>query len=241
MNKIPLISRFLKVTAVFALEKNKEFWEAEGPIRNNRLEFVLFGKKIYCINFMINVGDIYLYRDNSDFFKNIDEMIERGIIAPIKKDDRVFEPGCNVGGILRQIQLRYKCEVYGLDISANAIEIAKESIFNNNSRAHLCVGDVLSYDFAQFEDNYFSHVFCVSHLAHIRKGTDKDHYLEELKRIAQNVVLLEKITTNIPENKKIFYEDYSIRYGFALYKKWKKHKNSNPNYVGLYYYPVVKK
>ena len=70
----------------------------------------------------------------------------RNQIAPTT----VCNVGCGAGGVLRQLQktLANDCELYGYDVSPQAIELA---MCRANERLHFCVGNFCGVDGAWFD------------------------------------------------------------------------------------------
>jgi ubiquinone/menaquinone biosynthesis C-methylase UbiE len=161
-------------------------------------------------------------------------MMRLGIIPAVRKESRVFEPGCNVGAILKQMHERYGCQVFGLDISEESITFARE-IFKSVPGAAFTAGDVLSTEFfGRLPDDYFTLSYSVSHLIHVPNGEAKDRYVSELKRISRCVVLNERIRgSKEPASPGKNFQDYEKEYGFRLFRQIRK-RNKYP--AGVFYF-----
>ena len=122
------------------------------------------------------------------------ELQNLGVVPPLGKESNIFEPGCNVGKNLFQIQEEYGCRVTGLDISQKAIQIAKNKIWKNRRNYQFFVDNALTTDlFAQFEDNFFDLTLTRWHLIHIPLSDAKRKYVENLKRISKCLVIFEPV------------------------------------------------
>ena len=176
--------------------------------------------RLWSYRYKTSLGAIYLERANQAFLTALQDMIDSGCIDPITPHDRVFESGCNVGAVLRQIRDRYGCAVSGLDISENAIKFMRESVFSPDEGAECFTGDVRNTAFFErFVDNTFSHTFCVAHLVHVPNGPDKTRTIEELKRISRNVVLFERIhSASDASINRLHYTDYVRDHGFTEFR-----------------------
>jgi len=195
-------------------------------------------KELFTFAYRRSLGEIYLQRDTSAYFAVIEAMQQERCIPPIGDSSRIFEPGCNVGAILREFQRRYDCLVVGLDISSDAIGFAREKVFKGNKRAEFYVGDVQDPGvLSMYPDNHFSHVFSVAHLVHVPNGPKKRAYIETLKRVGRCVVLYERIANEgDPMSTKRHMEDYETEYGFKLFRKIEKKHSKYPKFTGVFYH-----
>lgn len=112
----------------------------------------------------------------------------------------VFEFGCGVGknlNLLGQMS-QYSTTVEGIDISPEAVKIARESFLNVNLGTEEQLKEVKNHDVA----------FTCSVLDHIR---DIDSVIIELKRIASKAVILLE-TNDVPA--KFYYPHDYEGYGF---------------------------
>lgn len=236
INRVPLLNKLIRVANLTGLTKGDAYWREERWTKQvHRLGIAFAGKTILSLPFKIEVGDVYLQRTNDVFFNLLYEMIQQKKISEITAESKVFEPGCNVGGVLRRLHRETNCAVVGLDISAAAIEMARSKVFANNPKATFTTGDVLDLSFyRQFRDNHFTHAFCVSHLVHVRNCAEKTAYIEELKRIARNVILYELVDPKGSGAGMQNFEDYEKKYGFELFRRFKKGKGVQE--IGVYYY-----
>lgn len=241
VRRLPLINRIFW-SAHRPINKNQVFWENSLDATLER-ELVLLmkwprKKVLWSWRYTLPLGYIYLSRDNGALFSALDRMIAEGLIPPIDSGSHVFEPGCNVGAVLREAASRYGCRVTGMDISSQAIEYARNKTFAEDQEAEFFEGDVREWAFfRRFPDNHFSHVLSVSHLVHVPSGPEKDAYLAELKRIGQCVVLMERMKSDHdPMTNKIFMEDYEGKLEFVLFDTIKKKHNRHVKKTGIFYY-----
>jgi len=147
----------------------------------------------------------YLKRENSRAFKvEIKEIIS--LLNP-KKSDRILEIGCGSGVLLKELE-KYKCSIIGIDVSKEAIEMAKK----NTSISKLILS---STDKLDFDNNSFDKIICQHIVEHLNNF---DIVLEELKRILKNNGCLIIVTPNInyPDNN-LFY-DPDHKHIFSLFE-----------------------
>jgi len=236
INRVPLLNKLIRVANLTGLTKGDAYWREERWTKQvHRLGIAFAGKTILSLPFKIDVGDVYLQRTNDVFFNLLYEMIQQKKISEITAESIVFEPGCNAGGVLRRLHRETNCAVAGLDISAAAIDMARNKVFANNPKATFTTGDVLDLEYyRQFSDDHFTHAFCVSHLVHVSNCAEKTAYIEELKRIARNVILYELVDPKGSGTGMQNFEDYEKKYGFVLYKRFKKRHNGQQ--IGMFYY-----
>ncbi|MBQ8475863.1 ubiquinone/menaquinone biosynthesis methyltransferase [bacterium] len=90
----------------------------------------------------------------------------------IKKSSRVLDLACGTGDIVK-IASSIECEIIGLDISNNMLEIAKEK----NPEKEFILGDILSLPFSDFEFNYAIITFG------LRNVENRTRALSEINRI----------------------------------------------------------
>jgi SAM-dependent methyltransferase len=224
------------------MNTDQDYWKNAGwASRTHPLEISLLGRRVLSLSYQVAVEDVYLNRNHAQFLGWLEELIATATVPPLDADSRVLEAGCNVGGLLRELQRRHGCEVYGLDIAEDAIRFARERVFAGNPRATFLVQDVLEPGFfARFETGFFSHAFCLSHLVHVPNTDAKSVYIEELKRIARVVVLYERMATpERPARPGRHYRDYERDHGFTLFRSYDKPavKPRQPRKpVGLYYH-----
>ncbi|MBC3796818.1 class I SAM-dependent methyltransferase [Acetobacterium tundrae] len=100
-----------------------------------------------------------------------DEIVERVLAANPKS---ILDLGCGNGNVLEKIKLKSDADLYGLDLSENMIESAKEKL---GARVELKVGDAeqLPYD-----DNQFDIIVCNASFHHY---PNPDQVLQEIHRV----------------------------------------------------------
>lgn len=95
----------------------------------------------------------------------------------IKPGDRILDIGCGKGFQLYELtKLMPGVEIYGIDISAYAIQNAKEEI-----RSRLQIGNAIQLP---FPDKYFDFVFSLNAL-HNLHNYDLDRALREMERVGK--------------------------------------------------------
>jgi len=241
INRIPLLRTIVQVTSDYSNPKRGlAYWQTEHfSCPTIRVTVRFFGRPAFHFTSKVQVHDLYLRRDNSLFFSFLDMLIAEKLVPPIDATSRIFESGCNVGGVLHYLQKKFGCAVYGVDISPGAIKYAQEYTFKGKSNACFFCENVLNYQFfKQFSDNYFSHVLCVSHLLHVPSGEEKKQFMAELKRIGRCVILYERVMPlhDVPVAGHVrYHEDYEKLYGFTLFKKVRKLQIPDKE-IGVFYY-----
>src|SRR5215475_8869025 len=116
-NRIPLLNRLIRIEKR-PRQLDQDYWrqslDAKVPYEMwVRLTWPA-SKELFTFAYRRSLGEIYLQRDTSAYFAVIEAMQQERCIPPIGDSSRIFEPGCNVGAILREFQRRYDCLVVGL-------------------------------------------------------------------------------------------------------------------------------
>lgn len=169
-----------------------EWWEKakySKVERPRRMEWL--GLKLQLPSYQRSIKDSYL-RPADDLVKVIIEMQESGVIPPLSKESRIFEPGCNVGRNLLYLRKKFGSEVVGIDISREAIDIAVNDVWKNSDRVNFMVDNVLTSSYYEsIGDDWFD--LCITRwlLVAIPKSEQKANFLEQLKRISRTLVILE--------------------------------------------------
>ena len=110
------------------------------------------------------------------FQKTLDDVLKAGYVP---KRGKFLEMGCGAG----EISLWFAekgFDVYGVDISPNAIEWAKEKAVAQNLKADFRVGSVLELE--SFPDDFFDFVLD-AHCFHCIIGDDRQKFLTEALRV----------------------------------------------------------
>lgn len=93
------------------------------------------------------------------------------IAYEIKKRSKVLDLGCNDGGFISILKDKRDCDVFGIDISEELVEVAKQKGLN------VQVGDA---EKLPFEDGTFDYVTCMDVLSHL---PNIDLALSEIRRV----------------------------------------------------------
>ena len=241
LNRIPLINRILSVdltkNSANKDKTNLEYWaNSEYAKSTNYLNIRLMGYRLLSIPYRQSMLRTYLDRKHTKMHDDIKDLVDIGYIPPITANSRIFEPGCNVGTMLFQLHKMHKCEVYGMDISPDAISYAKSELFSQISQSKFYVGNVLDYSFfKQFKDNFFSLTLVSSHLVHVENCDEKEKYIRELQRISESVIISEKIDSKNEDIDRNF-EDYEKKYGFKCFRIRRKPTQTVDKFSGTYYF-----
>jgi ubiquinone/menaquinone biosynthesis C-methylase UbiE len=132
------------------------------------------------------------FKSADDLLAVISSMEGNGLIPSLSKQSRVLEPGSSIGRNLRALWKRYGCEVVGLDISEQAVSLAREQVWKGIDKADFQVANVLTTDFFDtIADNHFDLCITRWHLVCLPKSPEKTRYLEQLKRVSKSLVFFE--------------------------------------------------
>lgn len=120
-----------------------------------------------------------IYKENKSYGASLDYMLEMAKVFRERKVKRILDLGCGSGK--HTIYLAKKgFEVYGFDISQNAIETARELIKNENMKIDFKTGSM--YKKLPYVDNFFDAVISVRVLNHGRINQIKKT-IKELERV----------------------------------------------------------
>jgi len=208
------------------VEKAISWWKNDEYTKVQKFKNLRWlGLTFFRIPYYETVKGIY-FKPAIDLVKIVKKMQKDKIIPSLDKNSKIFESGCNVGRNLYYLQKAFNCEVVGIDISQQAIDIAKNKIWKNREKYEFHIGNVLTTDFFdQFTDNYFDLVFTRWHLIHIPLSAEKKKYVESLKRISKILVLLEPVRQNCNEVElyqdgryTLSWDDWVSEYNLKEYK-----------------------
>ncbi len=207
-----------------SVHKASEWWRTDRYVRKIRFRRVFgipipYRESVY--------GNYFTKRrqTSENVVRVIKELQEAGQIMKLGHDSRVLEPGCNVGSNLYHLHKAFGCQMYGFDISEEAINIAKERVLNYNPPPTLWVDDFLRPDlFDRFRAEEFDLVLTVGFLMHIPICEAKVHQITRLMQIAKSLVVfelfdVEKTGQSIHYHDGAYclaYDDYS-QYGLTEY------------------------
>jgi tocopherol O-methyltransferase len=122
----------------------------------------------------------YWKEDTSSFRESLQHMNEAlAHMADIKRDDKVLDAGCGVGGSSIFIAKKYGCRVTGITLSA------KQQASASNNAQHAGVAQLATFeqqDFTctTFPDQSFDVIWTLESVVH---ATDKKAFLEEAHRL----------------------------------------------------------
>jgi hypothetical protein len=175
-----------------SLNTSTQWWEQDQYTKVPRKRhFEWFGLKFSLPASYQTVDGTYS-RPADDLLAVISSMEGNGLIPSLSKESRVLEPGSNVGRNLRALWGRYGCEVVGLDISEQAVSLAREQMWKGIDRATFQVANVLTTDFFDtIADNHFDLCITRWHLVCLPKSPEKTRYLEQLQRVSKSLVFFE--------------------------------------------------
>jgi hypothetical protein len=170
-----------------------EWWKDDLYTRVPRwYEIVWRGRTLARLPYRESIVGNY-FKPADDVVRLVQELIAAGLVR-LDAESRIFEPGCNVGRNLWWLRRAFGCEVVGMDVSARAIETAVTKLWKGVDRARFVVGDVLAPDaLAGFPTGHFDLALTRWHLIHVPAGPCKIAYVQELKRIARTLLVLEPV------------------------------------------------
>lgn len=182
------------------LEKTMGWWKHDEFTKIKRFKHLRWlGFTLYKYPYYETHCDHYL-NPADDLVAVLKDMIHDKIIPELNENSKVLEPGCSVGRNLLSLQEVFNCEVYGVDISAKAIKLAKEEIWKDRKNHNFYTENVLTTQFfKEFRDNYFDLIVIRNHLLNIPLSREKKDYVESLKRIGKELVVFEKMKENYNE------------------------------------------
>lgn len=177
-------------------EKTMEWWEKDLFTKIKRY-YLLKWLGITWIKFPVYESlDKNYFRDTSDILEVIEELQKNKIIPDLCKVSKVLEPGCSVGQNLWQIKKKFDCQIYGVDISEEAIKRAKD-IFKNKKNCFFEKHNVLTTNyFEKLNNNYFDLILIRNHLLNMPPSNLKKNYVELLKKKTKCLVVMEQVKDN---------------------------------------------
>ena len=167
------------------------------------------------------------WKPDNDIVELITEMQNAGLISEISQHSKIFEPGCNVGRNLYALQQAFGCTVVGLDISEQAINLAREKYWQGNENCEFYIDNALTSDFfADIEDKAFDLVITRWHLIHIPRSQLKQAYVQNLKRVGKVLLIIEPIKEDAQQQIYISgegtyalsWDNWESEYGLQAYK-----------------------
>jgi hypothetical protein len=176
----------------------------------------------------------------TDLVELVNEMSDRGIVPRLTRSSRVVEGGCNLGRNLWALRQAFDCEVTGIDVSAKAIEMARDRIWKNSDRTTLLQDNLLTTKwFESVPDRYFDLALTRWHLIHIPRSPEKSRYIESMKRISKAFVILEPVSVErtgtiqyqMGEQICHSWDDWAREYGLVQYSPKTKFENTEVFYA----------
>lgn len=127
----------------------------------------------------------------------------------VNQTDNILDAGCGVGGVSIYIAENYKAKVFGITLSDNQLNIARQHTLKSKASKLL---NFSKQDFikTQFQDNYFSKIFGIESICHANNKID---FLKEAFRLLKN------------KGKVVICDGFLVRTNFnkkeiISYKKW---------------------
>lgn len=130
-----------------------------------------------------------------------------------QENDKILDVACGYGELSYKISNKFKCNVYGIDLSQNLIKKATEiNQEAGNSKCHFSVANAESLP---FDDDFFDGVISSSALEHF---TNDETALNEIKRVLKpngNIVMtVDSLSYPITEDLKVIHKE---KYGVEKY------------------------
>lgn len=131
--------------------------------------------------FVLGYKDLKLTQDNENFVFTIDSILLARFVEIKSRTKKICDFGTN-NAIIPLIVSQYtKANIVGVDINANAIEMARESIANNGLQEQISVVNEDVKDFAKKNNNEFDIVFSNPPYFKVEEGS-------KFKKISQEVI-----------------------------------------------------
>ncbi|QHX35566.1 methyltransferase [Spiroplasma sp. TIUS-1] len=131
--------------------------------------------------FVLGYKDLKLTQDNQNFVFTIDSILLARFIDIKSRTKKICDFGTNNAIIPLVISQYTKAKIVGVDINANAIEIAKESIANNGLEEQIIVVNEDIKEFAKKNNNEFDIVYSNPPYFKVEEGS-------KFKKISQEVI-----------------------------------------------------
>jgi len=130
----------------------------------------------------------------------------------ISKKSKIIELGCNVGRNLNYLSQRGYTNIYGIEISKNALEKMKE-IYPEMSSSIEVFHSAIEDKIKKFEQDEFDVIFTMAVLEHIH--TDSEWIFEEIVRITKRYLITIEDEKGIswrhfPRNYRKFFEKLGL-------------------------------
>ncbi len=131
----------------------------------------------------------------------------------IGEEDRILEIGCNVGRNLNELFSSGFCDLSGVEISKNAVDMMKGAYPDMAAKAKIYNGPVENF-IGDFEDDSFDLVFTMAVLEHI--PSESEFIFSHMTRITgKNLITVEDERgiswRHFPRNYKKIFEDLGLR------------------------------
>lgn len=173
---------------------NASNWWKENKYAKTKRNYIIrwFGKDILKIPYYQTIKKSYL-KPADDIIYALENLQKEKIVQNLNENSKVFEPGCNVGRNLMYIQNKFNCYVFGLDISKEAINLAKK-IWEKRKRNEFISSNILNSNFLKkLPDNYFDISLTRWFLIHIPYSEEKINFIKELKRVSKTLLVFEPV------------------------------------------------
>ena len=242
-NKQNLIPRLLNKNDD-TLDKTMEWWEKDLFTKIKRhYHFKWLGFTWFKIPTYESLNKTY-FKDVSHIMDVFVKLEKEKILPEITKNSKILEPGCSVGQNLWYLKKKYDCHVYGIDISKNAIDQAKEN-FKKLSNIYFETCNVLKTNyFNKLKNNFFDIILVRNHLLNIPFSKDKIEYVKILKQKTKCLIVMEQFKenyfqTNVFHERKyvLSWENWSKEYNLKEFnvEDLKRYRMISPN-EKVYYF-----
>ncbi len=232
----PVGGRLIDCTVVqdgnLCVEETKRYWKDNLYTQTTRSRSLRWlGRTWWTRPYYETIESAYA-RPLDEVLRVFRDLARRGVMPEITSQSSILESGSNLGRNLWCLASRTGCYVTGVDISVEAIALARRKFYASPkipyNHALFFEGDVLQpWTFAGFPNQAFDVVFTRWHLIHLPRSDAKDAYLKELQRIGRTVVLIEPplptfakvgtIETYSQGTYCLSWDDYTTA-GFTLYE-----------------------
>lgn len=208
------------------VDKAVSWWKEDKYTKLKRhKKFQWLGITWFKWSYHETIEGIY-FKVADDLVKIVKEMQHSKIIPLLDKNSTILESGCNIGRNIYALQKEFGSNIIGVDISKEALNIAKNKIWNKRTNYKFYLENVLTTDFFdKMEDNEIDLVLTRWHLIHLPLSDAKRKYVESLKRIGKVFLILEPVKEGTHETQLfadgtycLSWDDWIKEYNLFEYK-----------------------
>lgn len=169
---------------MIALEKRSTFWICQAMNRGQIVNYYDQAEVDYRLVWHLGSEMAMHYGFWEIGVKSLSQALQRenqvlAKLAKIKKEDRVLDAGCGVGGSAIFLAKTFGCQIIGVTLSSHQVEMARK-----NAKKHgvedLAAFKVMDFSKTNFKNDYFDVVWAIESVCH---SPDKKKFVKEACRI----------------------------------------------------------